>query len=359
MSDLFNLFNIFGESKPHKMKALRIVVIILLSLVAIFLIYSATQSGEYRVSRSVEINAPAKTITNYISNLETWEKWSYWNLMDTTNEVTYGETRSGAGASYTWTGVQTGNGEVEILALEDGAKISSMIRFVEPYEDQMNSDFILTEGENGGVNVEWVNYGELPFLMRFMAGGMDAAFGPHLGFGLDSVKAQLERSGSAAPAMGKVLSIEETTVESQKYYYVRHDIPMSEFDSTLMANSFGQLMAYLGDDMSKMTMPPFSMTEEWDKEGEHVILRVCIAADSDLPGNDQIMVGETHEGNVMKATYQGPYEGMEMAYEELMAEISNTENETAGFPWEVYMTDPGMESDRSLWITEIYFPVQN
>jgi hypothetical protein len=203
------------------MKALRIFLNILLSLVAIILIYLSTISGKYEVKRSIEINASANDIINYLSNLETWEEWSYWNLMDSTNELSFGDIRKGDGATYTWTGIETGKGQVEILSVQAGQEMKSMIHFREPFESEMNSDFRLSEGESGTI-VEWVNYGEMPFLMRFMAQGMDAAFGTHLEIGLDSVKAKLEKR--SMNSSGRILSIEESVMSSVDYYYVFNQI---------------------------------------------------------------------------------------------------------------------------------------
>ena len=33
--------------------------------------------------------------------------------------------------------------------------------------------------------------------------------------------------------------------------------------------------------------------------------------------------------------------------------------EAGGAPWEVYVTDPGAEPDKSKWRTDIFFPVRS
>ena len=174
------------------MKALKIVLIVLLSLVAIVLIYLSTLDGSYKVTRSIEIDHPAEKVTAHIANLESWAEWSYWNLMDSTNEMSFGDIRSGEGATYTWTGMETGQGEVEVLEVTDDGTVKTMISFIEPMESQMNSDFFVTS-EGGKTKISWENYGELPFMLRWMGGGMDNAFGGQLETGLDSLKTQLER----------------------------------------------------------------------------------------------------------------------------------------------------------------------
>lgn len=337
------------------MKALRIFLNILLSLVAIILIYLSTISGKYEVKRSIEINASANDIINYLSNLETWEEWSYWNLMDSTNELSFGDIRKGDGATYTWTGIETGKGQVEILSVQAGQEMKSMIHFREPFESEMNSDFRLSEGESGTI-VEWVNYGEMPFLMRFMAQGMDAAFGTHLEIGLDSVKAKLEKR--SMNSSGRILSIEESVMSSVDYYYVFNQIPLDEMGDEIMDESFQILMEYLAEDLENITGPPFSITEEWDREANRTSFRVCIPVDSDLPGNDIVLKDRSYEGKVIKAVYQGPFEGIEMTYNAIQAKIVEEGYETAGEPIETYLTDPDLEPNPSKWITEVSWPVK-
>ncbi len=338
------------------MKALRILLIVLLTIVAVFLIYLSTISGRYEVVRSTEIDAPKNMVMNHIENLETWEKWSYWNLIDSTNVVTYGDKRSGVGASYGWTGMETGKGEMEILSIEDGKSIATMIRFMEPFESEMNSDFRFEDSENGGVKVSWVNYGEMPFFLRFMAKGMDAAFGEHLSIGLDSLKRQIERQN--VPAQGRVESIGEAQVESMDYYYVRHDISISEMGDEIMASSFASLTEYLGEDMQHMMAPPFSITELWDEEAQRTIFRVCVAVNSSKPENEEIKKDKTYAGRVLQAQYMGPYDHIAQAYYDLESRMEELGLEMAGDPWETYMTDPAMEPNPANWLTVVSWPVK-
>lgn len=338
------------------MKALRILLIVLLTIVAVFLIYLSTISGKYEVVRSTEINAPKNLVMSHIGNLETWEKWSYWNLVDSTNVVTYGDKRSGVGASYGWTGMETGKGEMEILSIEEGKNIATIIRFLEPFESEMNSDFRFEETESGGVKVSWVNYGEMPFFLRFMAKGMDAAFGEHLSIGLDSLKRQIERQ--KVPTQGRVEGISEAQVESMDYYYIRHDIPFSEMGDEIMANSFASLTEYLGEDLQHMTAPPFSITEMWDEEAQRTIFRVCVAVNSNKPESAEIKKDKSFSGRVLQAQYMGPYDQIAQAYYELESRMQEMGLEMAGDPWETYMTDPSMEPDPAKWLTVVSWPVK-
>ena len=152
--------------------------------------------------------------------------------------------------------------------------------------------------------------------------------------------------------------IEETEIEAVPYYYIRHDIAMSEFTSELMAESYGAIGEHLAEDMQNMTGPPFNLTEEWNRETQRTIFRVAIPANSSKGETDRIKKDMRYGGRVVMAEYQGPYEGIEPAYMGLEEYVEANGLETAGYPFEVYITDPGMEADPSKWITEVYWPVQ-
>jgi effector-binding domain-containing protein len=115
----------------------------------------------------------------------------------------------------------------------------------------------------------------------------------------------------------------------------------------IMDESFQILMEYLAEDLENITGPPFSITEEWDREANRTSFRVCIPVDSDLPGNDIVLKDRSYEGKVIKAVYQGPFEGIEMTYNAIQAKIVEEGYETAGEPIETYLTDPDLEPNPS------------
>ena len=337
------------------MKALKIVLLVLLGLVAIFVIYLSTLSGDYKVTRSIEIEAPSEWVGRYVNNLEQWERWSYWNLVDSTNVITYGEIREGAGANYRWVGNETGEGTIELLSVEPGVKIASMISFMKPFSSQMNSDFLFSE-QNGVTTISWENYGSMPFFMRWMAGGMDAAFGNQLDSGLIKLKAIAE--SELQPAGGRVLSLTQEEMEGFSYFYMPYSIRISEMTPDIFSNSYESIYGFLAEDASTVTGAPMCFYETWNMEADSTSFKVVLASTSSKEGNETVLKDSFSGGKVVKAVYQGAYEGSGMAHNAIEEYMVANGLEMAGAAIEMYVTGPADESDAAKWITEIAYPIK-
>lgn len=71
----------------------------------------------------------------------------------------------------------------------------------------------------------------------------------------------------------------------------------------------------------------------------------------------RVGVGELPGGKAAVATHIGPYEKLPEAYDAIQKWIADSGRQIAGEPWEVYVTDPGVESDSSNWRTEVFWPI--
>jgi len=345
----------FQPKSNHRMKALKIVLLVLLGLVAIFVIYLSTISGDYKVTRSIEIEAPTEWVGSYINNLEKWERWSYWNLVDSTNVITYGDIREGAGANYRWVGNETGEGTIELLSVEPGVKTAAMISFLKPFSSQMNSDFLFSE-ENGVTTISWENYGSMPFFMRWMAGGMDAAFGNQLDSGLIKLKSIAE--SELQPTGGKVLSISQEEVSGFSYFYMPYSIQISEMSPDIYSNSYQGIYAYLAEDANTVVGSPACFYESWDMESGTTSFRVALASTSSKEGNDAVLKDTFEGGKAIKAIYQGDYEGSGLAHNAIEEYLNSNGLEMNGAAIELYVTGPADEPNASKWITEIIYPIK-
>jgi effector-binding domain-containing protein len=99
-------------------------------------------------------------------------------------------------------------------------------------------------------------------------------------------------------------------------------------------------------------------TRYFDYSPKHVDMEVGAPIDRDVPGDDDVQVHDLPGGRVAAAIHLGPYEGLPETYDALAEWISRQGYEREGAPWEVYITDPGEESDPERWETRIYWPVR-
>ena len=85
-----------------------------------------------------------------------------------------------------------------------------------------------------------------------------------------------------------------------------------------------------------------------------------IAAKVNKPGKvaGNVKPGVIKAGNAVVAHYFGDYMKMKDGYEALHKWIGENNKKITGNPWEVYVTDPGMEKDTAKWQTDIYYKVE-
>jgi effector-binding domain-containing protein len=68
-------------------------------------------------------------------------------------------------------------------------------------------------------------------------------------------------------------------------------------------------------------------------------------------------VKPTYGGDALEVVFKGPYGGMPPSYAKLHAYMAARGYESAGPPWDEYVSDPGTTPEAEL-ITNIYQPVK-
>lgn len=72
----------------------------------------------------------------------------------------------------------------------------------------------------------------------------------------------------------------------------------------------------------------------------------------------EILAGSLVGGNVASIIHQGPYDTLNEAHEALQRWMMENGEESAGPPWEVYITDPGEVPNPADWQTEVIHPLK-
>ena len=87
-----------------------------------------------RLERSVTINAPAAIVYKQLVKLEHFNHWSLWTSQDPTATYTLNGTDGTVGATSAWKGDPnlSGEGKMEIIALDPGKRVEQAIHFIQP-----------------------------------------------------------------------------------------------------------------------------------------------------------------------------------------------------------------------------------
>ena len=157
--------------------------------------YAATKPDNFRVERSVMINAPAAKIYPLVADFHNFPSWSPFEKLDPAMKRTHSGAASGKGAVYEWDGNgQAGQGRMEITAVEPPNKVLIALDFSKPFEAHNVTQYTLTPVD-GGTRVTWSMFGPSPYLTKLMTTffSMDSMVGKDFEAGLHAMKAIAEK----------------------------------------------------------------------------------------------------------------------------------------------------------------------
>lgn len=126
--------------------------------------------------------------------------------------------------------------------------------------------------------------------------------------------------------------------------------------STVLADLLPQIHVYTAQSGADMAGPPFTRYHNWSPGG--VELEAGMPVTEPAAGEGPIEAGELPGGPAAVTMHVGPYDRLSEAYEALEAWLEENGKESAGAPWEVYLTDPGLDPDPQTWQTKILWPVR-
>lgn len=139
------------------MKYFRIFTAFLFFIVLVTAALSFMLPGSQQVKRSIIINTNAATIYNHIIKLENFNKFSVWSQQDSTAIYSLTGTDGTIGASTSWKGSPeiSGEGKIEITALDPNRKVVHKLHFTKPKTRNAESTFTLLETNKATTTVTW------------------------------------------------------------------------------------------------------------------------------------------------------------------------------------------------------------
>ncbi len=175
------------------MKALKKILLAVAVILAVLVLVGLLLPKTYHVERSTTINAPAAQIYPLISAFRRWPEWIAWTTNKYSDmQLKYGDSDTGVGAGYSWTGKSSGSGAIKFTKLEPGKGIAYALDFENGQYLSTGEISIVPEG--AGVRVTWTNDGDLGSnpLGRWFGLFMDRMMGPDFAEGLARLKARTE-----------------------------------------------------------------------------------------------------------------------------------------------------------------------
>ena len=174
------------------MTALKKVFIVIAGVIVLATVLGFMLPADYRVERSIVIDAPPQDIYPAVVNLKQWPQWGVWFKRDPKMEIVYGGPDRAIGMKTEWLSETQGNGQMEITALEHNRKVTYSLYFPE-FDMGSVGEFQLIETEQG-TRVVWSDSGEVGMnpMDRYFALMMDSFIGPDFEAGLENLKVIVE-----------------------------------------------------------------------------------------------------------------------------------------------------------------------
>jgi len=182
------------------MRALKLIVGFLVAITLLVLGIGLFLPRDYRVERSIEIDAAPEVVVEEVNRLRDWDDWSPWLASDPTIENTYSGPEAGVGARVEWTSENAGEGTQVITASEKPTRIETHLDFGDM--GQADSDWSF-EPQGNATLVTWGMSGNAPgALGGYFARMMDGWVGPYYEDGLERLKSVVEegKKDDVAPA---------------------------------------------------------------------------------------------------------------------------------------------------------------
>lgn len=198
---------------------IKIGAVLALIAMAIFVIPFGLPA-QYRVVRTVTINAPPAAIHPSVETLKEWPKWSAWTTEKYPDmKITYSGPESGVGAIDEFEGESVGgHGKFEITKSDPDTGIDYNLDF--DHGTYVSTGGIKYAKDAGGTKVTWTNEGDLGWnpISRWCNafGMMDSMMGPDFETGLANLKKKVEAEVATAaekPAEDKQAEKAESPAE--------------------------------------------------------------------------------------------------------------------------------------------------
>ena len=151
--------------------------------------------SEFKVERSITIDASAEEVFAHVSDLKAWKTWGVWFKRDPDMKITYSGPDKAVGMKSAWVSESEGSGEMQVLELSPNKRLTYSLYFPE-FDMGSTGEFRLEEKE-GKTLVTWMDYGDVGAnpINHYFAAFMDSMIGPDFEAGLDNLKILVESQG--------------------------------------------------------------------------------------------------------------------------------------------------------------------
>lgn len=164
----------------------------LAALVLVLMLAAFALPRNYRVERSVTIQAKPEAVYANVGDLRAWRKWTVWHARDPQMKLSFSENPAAVGGWSAWESKTEGNGKMTLKTAEPGKRVVYKLEF--PDMGMASEGSMELRPEGNAVKVVWADAGDLGMnpLSRWFGLLLDGMLGPDFERGLAKLKAVTE-----------------------------------------------------------------------------------------------------------------------------------------------------------------------
>lgn len=141
-----------------KKVVLALLVVLLVGIVGL-LVAASLQPAEYRVERSVVIDAPPSEVYAVITDFTRYGEWSPWEKLDPALKKTVTGKPGEVGSRYVWEGNdQVGQGSMTVTGAVPDERVDIKLEFLKPFEATSTTSWVLVP-EGDSTRMTWAMEG--------------------------------------------------------------------------------------------------------------------------------------------------------------------------------------------------------
>lgn len=305
------------------------------------------------VSRSIVIQTPIDKVKESLSDFRQWPKWSPWLIMEPQAKLDFSENQGQVGASYSWHGEMTGEGNMVLNAVST-EKLEMDLQFIKPFKSQAKVFFDLQSLDNDSTKVSWIMDSKLPFFMFWMVKRFEAFIGMDYERGLKMLRDYLE-TGSV-PSRIKING--ESTLAGASFFGLENACSLDKLAS-VMTKDFNQLHEFVTSNNLPVESVPFTFYNTFDFVKRQTEFVIGFPYDKSIELKPGFIRGEYPQQKVLKITHTGKYEHLGNAWATAMTYCRTHKLKTKKKPmgFEFYVSDPQTTAEDEL-ITEVLIPLR-
>ena len=153
------------------------------------------------------------------------------------------------------------------------------------------------------------------------------------------------------------MKVQRMTMGDKVFLTSRSEVPMTEV-AAFLGSAYGKMMYAMGQANVEMAGAPSALYYDWNEETmmTDMAAAVPLAQSREFNGFETINMPSQR---AIQVDYYGSYSNLGSAHQTADSFATNFDLEMRSPVIEEYVTDPGLESDTSKWLTRVYYPLDN